>query len=125
MTHLANLLAQSSIYKVVHQIHVRSPDECPLCRIHTVDAAKEGGFGGAIEHVASKIPVVDKLANAAKSGNMLHYVSASLVFGSDSDRATRYLNNDTPEMRPAPKFDDNPNSAESLSEHLNFNNERS
>ena len=91
----------------------------------TVDAAKEGGFGGAIEHVASKIPVVDKLANAAKSGNMLHYVSASLVFGSDSDRATRYLNNDTPEMRPAPKFNDNPNSAESLSERLNFNHERS
>ena len=91
----------------------------------TVDAAKEGGFSGAIEHVASHIPVVDKLANSAKSGNMLHYVSASLVFGADSYRATRYLNNDTPEMSPAPQFDDNPNSAESLSERLNFNNERS
>ena len=91
----------------------------------TVDAAKGGGFGGAIEHVASKIPVVDKLANAAKSGNMPHYVSASLVFGADSDRATRYLNNDIPEMRPAPKIDENPNSAESLSQRLNFNNERS
>ena len=34
-------------------------------------------------------------------------------------------NNDTLEMRPAPKIDDYPNSAESLSQRLNFNNERS
>lgn len=91
----------------------------------TVDAAKEGGFGGAVEHVASHIPVVNNLVTAAKSGNMLHYVAASTVFGADSDRATRYLNNDTPEMRPAPKIDDYPNSAESLSQRLNFYNERS
>ena len=68
----------------------------------TWDAAKEGGFGGAVEHVASHIPAVNNLVNAAKSGNMLHYVAASTLFGSQSDRATRFLHDDTPEMRPAP-----------------------
>lgn len=73
----------------------------------TWDAAKEGGFGGAVEHVASHIPVVNNLVNAAKSGNMLHYVAASTLFGSQSDRATRLLYDDTPEMMPAPTFSQN------------------
>ena len=73
----------------------------------TWDTAKEGGFGGAVEHVASHIPVVNNLVNAAKSGNMLHYVAASSLFGSQSDRATRLLHDDTPEMMPAPTFSQN------------------
>ena len=73
----------------------------------TWDAAKEDGFGGAVEHVASHIPVVHNLVNAAKSGNMLHYVAASTLFGSQSDRATRFLHDDTPEMMPAPTFSQN------------------
>ena len=90
---------------------------------NTYDAAKEGGLNGAVEHVSSHIPVVNNLMDAHKGGNMLNYVAASTVFGSNSDRATRYLhNNDIPEMRPAPK-NENPNSAESLFERLN--NERS
>ena len=76
---------------------------------NTYDAAKEGGFSGAVEHVASHIPVVNNLVSAAKSGNMRNYVAASFVFGSDSDRATRYLENDTPEMHPA----SNPNNERS------------
>ena len=91
---------------------------------NTYDAAKEGGFSGAVEHVASHIPVVNNLVSAAKSGNMRNYVAASFVFGSDSDRATRYLENDTPEMHPTSK-NENPNSPESFFEHLNPNNERS
>ena len=55
---------------------------------------------------------------------MLNYVAASTVFGSHSERATRYLHNDdTPEMRPAPK-NENTNSQDSFLERLN-NNERS
>ena len=73
----------------------------------TWDVAKEDGFGGAVEHVASHIPVVNNLVNAAKSGNMLHYVAASTLFGSQSDRATRFLHDDTPEMMPAPTFSQN------------------
>ena len=73
----------------------------------TWDAAKDGGFGGAVEHVASHIPVVNNLVNAAKSGNMLHYVAASTLFSSQSDRATRLLHDDTPEMMPAPTFSQN------------------
>ena len=73
----------------------------------TWDVAKEDGFGGAVEHVASHIPVVNNLVNAAKSGNMLHYVAASTLFGSQSDRATRLLLDDTPEMMPAPTFSQN------------------
>ena len=73
----------------------------------TWDAAKEGGLGGAVEHVASHIPAVNNLVNAAKSGNMLHYVAASTLFGSQSDRATRLLHDDTPEMMPAPTFSQN------------------
>ena len=76
---------------------------------NTYDAAKEGGFSGAVEHAASHIPVVNNLVSAAKSGNMRNYVAASFVFGSDSDRATRYLENDTPEMHPA----SNPNNERS------------
>ena len=76
---------------------------------NTYDAAKEGGFSGAVEHAASHIPVVNNLVSAAKSGNMRNYVAASFVFGSDSDRATRYLDNDTPEMHPA----SNPNNERS------------
>ena len=88
---------------------------------NTYDAAKEGGFSGAVEHVASHMPVINNLVDAHKGGNMLHYVSASAVFGSNSDRATRYLHNDdAPEMHPA-----NPNSPESFFERLNPNNERS
>ena len=79
----------------------------------TWDAAKEGGFGGAVEHVASHIPVVNNLVNAAKSGNMLHYVAASTLFGSQSDRATRLLHDDTPEMMPAPTFSQNNRKEES------------
>ena len=73
----------------------------------TWDAAKEGGFGGAVEHVASHISVVNNLVNAAKSGNMLHYVAASSLFGPQSERATRLLHDDTPEMMPAPTFSQN------------------
>ena len=89
---------------------------------NTYDAAKEGGFSGAVEHAASYIPVVNNLVSAAKSGNMRNYVAASFVFGSDSDRATRYLENNATEMPPASK---NENSSESFFEHLNPNNERS
>ena len=90
----------------------------------TWDAAREGGFGGAVEHVASHIPGVNNLISAAKTGNMANYVSASFFFGSHSDRATRYLqNDDVPEMMPAPK-NENPNSPESIFERLN-NHERS
>ena len=67
----------------------------------TWDAAKDGGFSGAVEHVASHIPVVNNLMDAHRTGNMLHYVAASTLFGSQSDRATRYLGNDNPEMSPA------------------------
>ena len=79
----------------------------------TWDAAKEGGFGGAVEHVASHIPVINNLVNAAKSGNMLHYVAASTLFGSQSDKATRFLHDDTPEMMPAPTFSQNNRKEES------------
>ncbi len=76
----------------------------------TYDAAKEGGLSGAVEHVASHLPVVNNLIDAHKGGNMLNYVAASTVFGARSERATRYLHNDdAPEMRPAPK-NENPNS---------------
>ena len=77
----------------------------------TYEAAKEGGFSGAVEHVASHIPVVNNLIDAHKGGHMLNYVAASTVFGSHSERATRYLHNDVPEMRPAPK-NENPNNNE-------------
>ena len=83
---------------------------------NTYEAAKEGGLGGAVEHVASHIPGVNNLVSAAKTGNMANYVSASVFFGSQSDRATRYLqNDDVPEMRPP----ENPNSAESIYQRLN------
>ena len=85
----------------------------------TLDAAKEGGIGGAVEHVASKIPVVNDIVSASKTGNMANYIEARVAFGADSDRAKRYLNNDTPEMKPVPKTDDNPNSAESIYKRLN------
>ena len=77
---------------------------------NTYDAAKEGGFGGAVEHVAASIPGVQNLVEAAHEGNMLNYVSASFAFGSHSDRATRYLHHDVPEMSPPY----NPNSPESI-----------
>ena len=70
----------------------------------TWDAAKESGFGGAVEHVASHIPVVNNLMDAHRTGNMLHYVAASALFGSQSDRTIRYLGNDNPEMSPAPQI---------------------
>ncbi len=73
----------------------------------TWDTGKEDGFGGAVEHVASHIPVVNNLVNAAKSSNMLHYVAASTLFGAQSDRATRLFHDDTPEMMPAPTFSQN------------------
>ena len=90
----------------------------------TYEAAKEVGFSGAVEHVASHIPVVNNLMDAHKGGHMLHYIAASTLFGSQSDRATRYLHNDdAPEMYPAPK-NENHHSPENLFERLN-NNERS
>ena len=85
----------------------------------TIDAAKEGGISGAVEHVASKIPVVDNLVNASKTGNMANYVKARVAFGSDSDRAKSYLTNEAPEMQPLPKTDNNPNSAESVYKRIN------
>ena len=58
--------------------------------------------------------------DAHKDGNMLHYVAASAVFGPHSDRAERYLHNDdAPEMHPATK---NKNLPESFFE--GSNNER-
>ncbi|MBO4232133.1 MAG: hypothetical protein J5862_02710, partial [Bacteroidales bacterium] len=57
--------------------------------------------------------------NAAKTGNMANYVKASVIFGSDSDRAKQYLNNDAPEMSPVSQINDNPNSAESIYKRLN------
>ena len=84
---------------------------------NTYEAAKEGGFSGAVEHVAASIPGVQNLVNAAHSGNMLNYVSASFAFGADSQRARRYLNPDVPEMRP-PEKNSNPNSPESVFERL-------
>ena len=85
----------------------------------TIDAAKEGGISGAVEHVAYKIPVVDNLVNASKTGNMANYVKARVAFGSDSDRAKSYLTNEAPEMQPLPKTDNNPNSAESVYKRIN------
>ena len=85
----------------------------------TIDAAKDGGISGAVEYVASKIPVVDNLVNASKTGNMANYVKATFAFGSDSDRAKSYLNNEVPEMKPVQKTDSNPNSAESVYKRIN------
>ena len=82
---------------------------------NTYDAAKEGQFSGAVEHVAAFIPGVQNLVDATHSGNMLNYVSASFAFGSHSDRATRYLHHDSPEMSPP----DNPDSPESIFNRLN------
>lgn len=94
----------------------------------TIDAAKENGIGGAVEHVISKVPGGQNIITAAKSGNMANYVKASLIFGSDSDRATRYLDDadNKTEMSPASTIqNENPNSAESLYKRLNIDNERS
>ena len=90
----------------------------------TVDAAREGGIGGAVGHIASKLPGGENLVTAAKTGNMANYVKASLAFGSDSDRAKSTLNNAdnsvSAEMISTPKIqNENPNSAESLYERLN------
>ena len=86
---------------------------------NTYEAAKENGLGGAVEHVASHIPGVNNLVNAARTGNMANYVAASVLFGSRSERTARFLqNDDVPEMRP-PTKDENPNSPESIYERLN------
>lgn len=70
---------------------------------NTYDAAREGGIGGALTHIAASTPGVRNALNAAQSGgvgNMARYVAASTIFGSQSERATRHLNNDVPEMSP-------------------------
>ena len=90
----------------------------------TVDAAREGGIGGAVGHIASKLPGGENIVTAAKTGNMANYVKASLAFGSNSDRAKSTLNNAdniaSAEMISTPKIqNENPNSAESLYERLN------
>ena len=83
----------------------------------TWDAAKDGGFSGTVEHVASHIPVVNNLMDAHRTGNMLHYVAASTLFGSQSDRATRYLANDNPEMSPATQITSPNGNAHELISH--------
>ncbi len=88
----------------------------------TWDATKDGGFSGAVEHVASHIPVVNNLMDTHRTGNMLHYVAASTLFGSQSDRATRYLGNDNPEMSPATQIT-SPNG--NTHEHISHGKEES
>ena len=70
---------------------------------NTFDAAREGGVSGAVTYVAASTPGIRNVLNAAQSGgarNAAGYVAAAAVFGSDSDRATRHLSNDVPEMAP-------------------------
>ena len=71
---------------------------------NTIDAAREGGIGGAVTYIAASTPGVRNVVNAAQTGgarNAAGYVAAATVFGSDSERATRHLSNDVPEMAPA------------------------
>ena len=70
---------------------------------NTIEAAREGRIGGAVTYVAASTPGVRNVLNAAQSGgvgNATRYVAAATVFGSDSERATRHLSNDVPEMAP-------------------------
>ena len=70
---------------------------------NTLEAAKEGGVSGAVSYVAASTPGVRNVLNAAQSGgtrNAANYVAAGVAFGFDSERATRHLSNDVPEMAP-------------------------
>lgn len=65
---------------------------------NTIDAAKEGGAVGAAGYVATSTPGVRNLVSAAKSGglrSMAGYVAATALFGSQSERAQKYLNEET------------------------------
>ena len=62
------------------------------------DAATEGGPAGVAGYVAASTPGVRNLVNAAKSGgpwSMAGYVAATALFGSQSERAQKYLNKET------------------------------
>ncbi len=70
---------------------------------NTIEAAKEGGIGGAVSYAAASTPGVRNVVNAAQTGgtrNAANYVAAGVAFGFDSERATRHLSNDVPEMAP-------------------------
>lgn len=67
------------------------------------DAAKEGGVVGAAGYIAASTPGVRHLVNAAKSGglrNMAGYVAATALFGSQSERAQKYLSRNEETMTP-------------------------
>lgn len=67
------------------------------------DAAKEGGAVGAAGYVAASTPGVRNLVSAAKSGgfrNMAGYVAATALFGSQSERAQKYLSRNEETMMP-------------------------
>lgn len=67
------------------------------------DAAKEGGAVGAAGYVAASTPGVRNLVSAAKSGglrNMAGYVAATALFGSQSERAQKYLSRNEETMTP-------------------------
>ena len=67
------------------------------------DAAKEGGTVGAAGYVAASTPGVRNLVSAAKSGglrNMAGYVAATALFGSQSERAQKYLSRNDETMTP-------------------------
>lgn len=70
---------------------------------NTIDAAKEGGAAGAVSYVAAATPGVRNLMSAAKSGgirNMAGYVAATALFGSQSERAQKYLSRNEETMTP-------------------------
>ena len=67
---------------------------------NTMDAAKAGGWKGALEHwrgalgqLGAATPGVRRLMQASEGGkgNLLQYVKASVLYGSQSDRATQFL----------------------------------
>ena len=67
------------------------------------DAAKEGGAVGAAGYVAASTPGVRNLVSAAKAGgpwNMAGYVAATALFGSQSERAQKYLSRNEETMMP-------------------------
>lgn len=70
---------------------------------NTMDAAKTGGIKSALGHIGAATPGVRGLMQASEGGkgNILRYVSASVLYGSHSDRATRFLTQKhKPEMSP-------------------------
>lgn len=87
----------------------------------TMDAAKAGGIKGALGHIGAGTPGIRGMMQASKGeqGNILRYVGASALYGSKSDRATRFLEtsqSQKPEMSPG-----NPggmNSPEQLAERM-------